>query len=146
MPPLCGHDPGQGTQGVEAGRQPAGMLLDHGPGAGVEGTGAAIVAQALPSMEHVVERGRCQGPDVGEPGEKGGVPRAHRGDRGLLQHHLAHQHGIRVRASAGTGAPRQVATGTVVPGEEGRRSSAGSNVHAAGPGVMTFMRLQRPAW
>ena len=73
---------------------------------------AARVAELAPGADHVGRRGRGQVGRGGPAGEPVPPDRLHPGDRCLLQHDLADQHGPGVDARA---APRQVAGGGGVP-------------------------------
>ena len=77
--------------------------------------GAAVVAEPLPQLQHVLLVG---GGEVGERREGGEEPlevRDDGGDRGLLEHDLADPDAVRVAV----GPPGQVAAVAVEPGEQG---------------------------
>ena len=99
------------------------MRRDDGLRAGVQVAGAGVIAEPLPGMQHLVERGGGQRTNIGETRHELVKIGADRRDRGLLQHDLAEPDAVGVGASAGRGAPGQVAAVAVVPGEQRRRRS-----------------------
>ena len=60
------------------------MLRHHGTGAGIQVTGAAVVTQAAPQRQHLVNMANSQRLHVGKPRKKPGVVVQHRADLGLL--------------------------------------------------------------
>ena len=100
------------------------MRRDDGLRAGVQVAGAGVIAQSLPGVQHLVERGGGQRANIGAARHESVKIGADRRDRRLLQHDLAEPDAVGVGALAGRGAPRQVAAVAVVPGEQRRRVGA----------------------
>ena len=98
----------------------AAMRRDDGPRAGVQVAGAGVIAEPLPGMQHLVERGRGQRANIGKARHELVKIGADRRDRRLLQHDLAEPDAVGVGRLAGRGAPGQVAAVAVVPGEQRR--------------------------
>ena len=93
-------------------------MRDDGAGAGKEIARARVVAEALPGMQHLVERSRGKRAQVGPAREERARNRPDGRDGGLLQHDLAEPDAVRIGPLAWPRAPRQVAAVPVVPGEE----------------------------
>ena len=83
---------------------------DDGPRAGVQVAGAGVIAEPLPGMQHLVERGRGQRANIGKARHELVKIGADRRDRRLLQHDLAEPDAVGIgragrarRARAGRG-------------------------------------------
>ena len=84
-------------------------------GGGVQVARAGVVAEPLPCLQHIVQRGGGQRPDIGPALEEPVEIRAGRRGHGLLQHDLAEPDAVGLRALARRRAPRQFAAMRVVP-------------------------------
>jgi hypothetical protein len=113
--------------------------LGHGAGAGVQIAGAGIIAKPRPGR-HQIGLGRG-----GERLHRGPArykfreTRAHRRDRGLLQHDFGQPHAVGIGCvAAGGGAPRQIAGMRIIPGEQsggdGGRTLGGHRIAMAWTG------------
>ena len=118
---------GGGRVGADAGecleRLRAGGKVPAVPGyeelrATVEIARARVIAEALPSVQHLVELGAGQLGEAGPAREEGVEIGPDRGNRGLLQHDLAEPDAIGIGGLAGSGTPRQDAPVPVVPGKQ----------------------------
>ena len=96
----------------------SGMLLGHGPCAGMQVARAGVVAQTRPGRQNLVERCRGQGLHRGPAFDEFPEVVADRRHRGLLQHDLRQPHEIGLGLRPGRGAPGQGATMAVVPGKQ----------------------------
>ncbi len=96
----------------------------HDARAGMEVARPRVIAQALPSMQHLVERGAGERREIGPaPGETLEIGR-HGRHRGLLQHDLAEPDAVGVGALARLRPPRQGPAVGVIPGKQQRRQVA----------------------
>ena len=101
----------------------------------MEVSGAGIVAEAFPKLEHAVERG------VGEVayGREGGEEAFEVGDDGFDARLLEHDFGEPDAIGVARAAPREVAGGGAIPGEEGAAGAEGDTFGcAAGAGGDTL--------
>ena len=114
-------DPGQRAQQCRVVRKASVMRRDDCLRAGVQIAGAGVVAESLPGVQHLVERGGGQRANIGKTRHESVKIGADRRDGRLLQHDLAEPDAVGVGALAGCGAPGQVAAVAVVPGEQRRR-------------------------
>nr|AAO59965.1 GreA [uncultured bacterium] len=89
-------DTGQRGQHLAAARELAAMLHHHRLRTAVQVARAAVVAQAAPEREHVVQRRRGQRLHVGKTLQEPGVVVDHGDHLRLLQHHLGQPHAVRV--------------------------------------------------
>ena len=112
-------DAGQRAQLRNACREFAAVTLDHGAGAGVQVSGASVIAEPGPGFQHVIERRRSQRADIVPALQETGVIGRDGLDRGLLQHDFGEPDPVRIGALAGRRAPRQLAAMAVVPGQQG---------------------------
>ena len=97
----------------------AAAALDDGARAGVQVSGAGVIAEPSPEFEHVIERRRGQCADVVPALQETGIIGRDGLDRGLLQHDFGEPDPVRIGALAGRRAPRQLAAMAVVPGQQG---------------------------
>jgi len=84
----------------------------------VECSRAAVIAEALPGVQDVGFVGLCQAFEVRKACDEGAETATDGGNRGLLQHQLADQDLIGIDGHAGQGAPGEMATMVIIPGEQ----------------------------
>ncbi len=77
-------------------REKTAVPFGDGAGASVQVAGARVIAEALPLLQDLVERGRRERRNVGPARHEPVEIRAHGGDGRLLQHDLAEPDAIRV--------------------------------------------------
>ena len=111
-------DPGQRAQRRRVVGKLAAVPLDDGAGAGVQVAGAGVIAEPLPELQHLVERGRGERANIGPARHESVEIGADSRDRRLLQHDLAEPDAVGVGRLPARRAPRQVAAVAVVPGEQ----------------------------
>ena len=92
----------------------AGVLADDRPRRPVELPRPPVIAQALPSLDHLGFIGRGQSGHVGKTRDKSLEKGNDRGDGRLNQHHLRHEDAISIPARP----PRQIPPCFAVPSEE----------------------------
>src|SRR5260370_3483673 len=85
----------------------------------MELTGARVVAETSPQLEHVLDVGLCQFCHRRKLRQESQIIRADRLDGGLLKHDLREPHAIGVGVLAWQRPPRQNAAMAIEPGEEG---------------------------
>ena len=104
--------PGSSASCCAGARKVAAVLRHHDLRAAVQVAGAAVVAEAAPEREHLVERRRGQARHVGKALEKARVVGQHRGHLRLLQHDLGQPDAVRIARVL----PRQAMTpGAALP-------------------------------
>ena len=106
-------DAGQRQQPLVGFRKPTGPLGGAPVGRALERQGAAVVAEALPQLEHIGHRGGRQGIHRGKRRQEPFPEATDARHLGLLQHDLRDEHRVRIVHMA----PRQIAVQLVSPGE-----------------------------
>lgn len=106
--------PGKRPQSGDRPRKHAAVLGHERLGRGVQLPGPPIIAQPLPMLEDLRFARPREMADAGEPAEEPGEEILDAFDLCLLEHHLAHPHGIGITGAA----PRQVAPRPGVPPRE----------------------------
>src|SRR2546428_2062759 len=95
--------------------------------------GAGIIAQAIPRLPHRLRPRARERLQIGEPPENPRIVLRHPADLRLLQHHFRDEHSIRIARPA----PREIARGAGVPGEELRGKCLGALRFSAAGGRRT---------
>ena len=113
-----GANTGQRTQSSNFAREFAGMSLDHDAGAGMQVAGARVIAESLPELQNLVERGCGQRPNIGPTCHESVEIWADSRHRRLLQHDLAEPDAVGIGLHSGRRPPRQIAAMAVVPGKQ----------------------------
>src|SRR2546428_1822361 len=93
--------------------------------------GACVIPESVPCLAHRFRPRARERLQIGEPLEEPRIVLGHAGDLRLLQHHFRDEHSIRIARPA----PREIARGAGVPGEELLRKCLGAlRFSAAGGG------------
>src|SRR3989475_2006392 len=95
--------------------------------------GAGIIAQAIPRVPHRLRPRARERLEIGKALEKSRVVLRHPADLRLLQHHFRDEHAVRIARLA----PREIARGAGVPGEELLRKCLGALRFSAAGGRRT---------
>lgn len=90
------------------------MAIDDDFRGGVEISGASVVAEALPGVEHIVLRRARQGRKTREPAQPLFIIGEHGSDLGLLKHQFGNEDGVRIAGPP----PRKVAAVLGAPAKE----------------------------
>lgn len=125
---------GEGEELGFRGGKAAVVLRDDGLGAGVEEVGAAVVAEALPEVEDLLDVGLGEGLHGGKGLEKALVVGDDRGDGGLLEHDFRQPNVV--GAAVGFFPPRHGAVAAGVPGQQDGREILAGGGDDAGHGVV----------
>ena len=118
-------DSRQRPQRLLARREPPAVLREDDAGAAVQVARPRVIAEALPSVEHLVGIGAGQRLEGGPARVEAREALADDRHRRLLEHDLAEPDDIGVRPHTGLGAPGQAAAMSVVPVEQGGGQARG---------------------
>ena len=118
-----GADAGQGQEGFAGGWELPAMVRDDGAGAFQKVAGTGVVAKTGPFAHHLGVLGGGQGADGRPAGGEAVEVVLHRGDGGLLQHHLGQPDAVGIGADTRSPVLRRDAPGHhagmgVIPGEK----------------------------
>ena len=108
-------DPGKCTQGCKIVGEAPIMPFYNRTRTGVQVAGACIVTEALPELQHLVERCGGKRRNIGPACHESVEIWSHSRYRRLLQHDFAEPDAVGIGSHAGGGAPRQGATVVIIP-------------------------------